>query len=62
MDQSRCLQGLTGHLAGKPLRGQPAQLVIDERQELLGRGLVALLYGLQNAGDLAECLAQMAPR
>src|SRR5262249_12241873 len=36
------------------LRGELAQLVVDQRQELLGGGRIALLDGGQDAGDLTH--------
>jgi hypothetical protein len=49
VDQGRGLQRLAGLLVRQPLRGQPAQLVVDERQELLGRVGVALVDRGQDA-------------
>src|SRR5262249_34666889 len=37
MDEGRGLERLPGLFAGQPLRREPAQLVVDQRQELLGR-------------------------
>jgi hypothetical protein len=54
VDQGRGLEGLAGFFAGQPLRRQLAQLVVDERQELLGGARVALLDGRQDAGDIAH--------
>ena len=45
VDQGRGLEGLPGPLLGQLLGRQPAQLVIDQRQELLGGAPVALLDG-----------------
>jgi hypothetical protein len=34
VDEGRGLERLAGRLVGQPVRGQPAQLVVDQRQEL----------------------------
>ena len=52
VDQRRGLQRLPGLLLGQPLRGQLAQFVVDQRQELLRGVRVALLDGGQDAGDV----------
>ena len=65
MDQGRRLERLAGRLAGEPPGGQPAQLVVDQRQELIGRLRVALLDRREDAGDFvhrghsfkSQCLA-----
>ena len=54
VDQGRGLERLARLLLGQPLRGQLAQLVVDQRQQLLGGVRVALLDGGQDAGDLAH--------
>ena len=54
VDQGRGLEGLPGLLAGQPLGGQLAQLVVDQRQELLGRLGVALLDRREDAGHVAH--------
>ena len=54
VDQGGGLQGLAGVLQGQPLGGQPAQLVVDERQELLRGVRVALLDGVQDARDVTH--------
>ena len=54
VDQGRGLERLARLLLGQPLRRQLAQLVVDQRQELLGGGRVALLDGGQDAGDVAH--------
>jgi hypothetical protein len=43
MNQGRGLQRLAGHLQGHLLRGQFAQFVVDERQQLRTGARVALL-------------------
>jgi hypothetical protein len=45
MNQRRALKGLTRMLPGELLGGQLAQLVIDQRQKLLGCLQIALLDG-----------------
>ena len=52
MDQGRGLERLPGLLLGQPLRGQLAQLVVDQRQQLLGGLRVALLDGREDAGHV----------
>ena len=54
MDQGRGLERLARLLLGQPLGGQLAQLVVDQRQELLGRLGVALLDGREDAGDVVH--------
>ena len=54
VDQGRRLERLAGLLLGQLLRGQPAQLVVDQRQELLGGLRVALLDGGQDARDFGH--------
>jgi hypothetical protein len=54
MDQSRRLQGVARPLAGEALGGQPEQLLVDERQELLGGVGVSLLDGRQDARNVAH--------
>jgi hypothetical protein len=45
MDQGRGLERLPGLFVGQLLGSQAAQLVVDQRQELLGGVRVALLDG-----------------
>ncbi len=54
VDQRGGLQRLPGILPGQSLRRQLAQLVVDQRQQLLGGLLVALLDGGQDAGDFTH--------
>jgi hypothetical protein len=54
MHQCGGLQGLPGLFLGHPLGSQLTQFVIDQRQELLGGGRVALLDGGQDARDVAH--------
>lgn len=55
VNQGGSLECLPGRLPGQPMRRQLPQLLIDERQKLLGGLRIALLDGAQNAGDLAHC-------
>ena len=54
MNQRGGLKRLAGLLLSHLLGGQLAQLVIDQRQELLGGVRVALLDGGQDARDLTH--------
>ena len=54
MDQGRGLQRLARLLLGQPLGRELAQLVVDQRQELLRGVRVALLDGGQDAGDVTH--------
>ena len=54
MDQGRGLERLARLLLGQPLGRQLAQLVVDQRQELLGRLRVALLDGREDAGHVVH--------
>jgi hypothetical protein len=68
MDQGRGLQRLAGLFLSEPLGREFAELLVDQRQELLGGVRVALFDGGQDAGDLAhrrhqkgECPVGTAP-
>src|SRR5262249_23152983 len=54
VDQGRGLERLLRSLLSQPLGGEPAQFVVDQRQELLGGGRVALLDGRQDLGDVGH--------
>ena len=54
VDQGGGLEGLPGLLLGQPLGRELAELVVDQRQELLGRLGVALLDGREDAGHVAH--------
>ena len=54
VDQGRGLERLAGLLLGQLLRRQPAQLVVDQRQELLGGVGVALLDRREDAGHVVH--------
>ena len=58
VDQGRGLERLAGLLLRQPLGGQLAQLVVDQRQELLGRLRVALLDGREDAGHVVHRYAR----
>jgi hypothetical protein len=54
MHQRRGLQGLPRRFAGHFVRGQPAQFLVNQREQFV-RGLrVALLNGVKDAGDIAH--------
>ena len=54
VDQGGGLERLAGLLLGQPLGGELAQLVVDQRQELLGGLGVALLDGREDAGHVGH--------
>jgi hypothetical protein len=54
VDQRGRLQRLARFLLGKPLGGEPAEFVVDQRQQLLGGGSVTLLDGGQDTRGLAH--------
>src|SRR5262249_4586797 len=54
VDQGGGLQGLPRLLLGQPVGREPAQLVVDQGQQLLGGGRVALLDGGQDTRDIAH--------
>ena len=54
VDQGGGLERLAGLLLRQPLGGQLAQLVVDQRQELLGRLGVALLDRREDAGHVVH--------
>jgi hypothetical protein len=58
MNQRRGTQGLAGGFAVQLLGGQATQLVIDERQKLLGRKGIALLDSGQDARHFAHGSAE----
>ncbi len=53
VDQRRRLQGLAGGQARHPGLRQGVQLVVDERQQLVRRGVVPSLRGLEQGGHPA---------
>src|SRR4029077_580471 len=65
MDQSGCLKRQAGLFVGQSLGCQLAQLIVDQRQELLGSGWTALIDGLEDMGNVThanlETLAGAAP-
>ncbi len=54
MNQGGRLQGLAGLLLREPLGGQPAQFVVDQRQELGGRFRVTPLDGREDLRDIVH--------
>ena len=54
MDKGGGVERLPGPFLAELLRGKPAQLVVNQRQELLGGVRVALLDGGQDAGDIGH--------
>ena len=59
VDQSGGLQCLPGFLLGQLLGRQPAQLVVDQREELIGRLRIAPLDGGEDARDVAQGRASL---
>ena len=53
MHEGRGLHRLTGGLAGHSLCGQPAQLVVDQRQQVARRPAFATSDRLEDLCDLA---------
>jgi hypothetical protein len=51
MDQRGRLERLAGQLLRQPLGGQPAQFIVDQRQQPAGPGRVALPQGAQQLRD-----------
>jgi hypothetical protein len=58
VNQGGGFQGLARFFLGQAPGRQFAQLVIDQRQELLGGVLIALLDSRQNAGDFSHGLPE----
>ena len=56
VDQGGGVQGVPGILRGHPRGSELPQLVVDQRQQLLGRLAVALLDGREDAGDVVHRL------
>ena len=54
VNQGRRLQRLAGPLVRQPLGGQPAQFVVDQRQELGGRIRVTPLDGREDVHDIVH--------
>ena len=54
MDQGGSLERLTGLLLGHLRSRQPSQLVVNQRQKLLGRLRIALLDGTEDSGDVGH--------
>jgi hypothetical protein len=56
VDQGRGLERLAGLLLGQFLSGQPAELVIDKRQNMRSRLRIALFNRTKDAGDVVHSL------
>src|SRR5262245_37554217 len=54
VDQRGRLQGLARLLVGQPGRRELAQLVVDQRQQLLGRRRITLRDGGQDVGNITH--------
>jgi hypothetical protein len=54
MHQRGGIQRLPWLLPGELLRGELAQLVVDQRQQLVGGVRIALVDGLEDAGDVGH--------
>jgi hypothetical protein len=54
VNEGRCFECLSGLFLGQPLRGQAAQLVVDQRQELLRGNGVALFDGREDTRDVGH--------
>ena len=54
VDEGGGLEGLPRRLLGQAVGGELAQLVVDQRQQLLGSVRVALLDGRQDVGDITH--------
>src|SRR5262245_12862604 len=62
MHQGRGVQRLPRPFTPHLHRGQPAQLVVDQRQELLGSVCVALVDSRQDSGNFAHGGMTVRPR
>jgi hypothetical protein len=56
------LTRLAGRFLGQLLRCQPAQLIVDQRQKLVRRPLVALLDSLKDLRNSAHALQDSCPQ
>src|SRR5262249_57440371 len=52
VDQGGGLESLSGLLVGQFLGGQPAQLLVDQRQDAAGGGRIAVGNSFKKLGDL----------
>src|SRR5262245_2010489 len=57
MNEGRRLQGVAWSFAGHLVRGEPAQVLIHERQQFCRGFGVALMCRLQNTGEVAHGFA-----
>ena len=54
VNEGRGVEALSGLFQGQPARGQPAQLVVDQGQQLAGRLGVALLGGPHDSAGIGH--------
>src|SRR5262249_14923657 len=54
VDEGGGLESLSGLLVGQFLGGQPAQLIVDQRQDAAGGGRVAVGNSFKKLGDLVH--------
>src|SRR5215207_7931017 len=54
MDKCGRLEGVTGGFGSHLVAGEPAQLVVDERQQLIRRLCIAFLDSVENARNFAH--------
>jgi hypothetical protein len=54
MDECRRLQRLARGFVGHPVRGQPAQFFVHQRQQFVRRFGIAVLDGIEDARHLAH--------
>jgi hypothetical protein len=59
MDQRRRLQRITRGFVRHPGGRQLAQLLIDQRQQFIGGPGVALVDGVEDAGDVAHLVSSL---
>jgi hypothetical protein len=61
MHERRGLKRLPGRLSGHVRRRQPAQFIINQRQQFVG-GTAPGIQRLQNAGDVSKTVFRCSPR
>jgi hypothetical protein len=54
VDQCRRLERLAGRFLSQPLCRQPAQFLVDEREQFIGCVQIALVQGVKDAGDFTH--------
>ena len=62
VDEGSGLERLSGGFMGHPARSQPAQLLIDQRQQLLGRFGIAALDRVEQLGRLTHAARNVATK